>query len=291
MAITLTAQMVAPIMRGPAGCLQEPHRHQLQQQQTSSRLFVQQGLGTAARGFNRPTDTVITYPSIRIRPQANPQETELSFPQQYVPGPSTRIPFTVAETDISRFTSDIAFSDSSINSPPKDHQNDKKLYDLQQYDPGPSVIRSYTPTVSSTHRPFSRSASHTMDSSLYQNLLYANRPFQQNPSFRGPSKTQPNLPIAMRPTDIQYGRPSLPYQFGSFLHQQQPSLPRQNIQEPILPAAGSAPHCSDTVVSSLRDLLSARTTQSTPLPQASMPLGRREQQEVHVTPSRVSNST
>jgi hypothetical protein len=289
--------MVAPIMRGPAGCLQEPHRHELQQQQTSSRLSVQQEMGTAARGFNRPTDTVITYPNIRIRPQANPQETELSFPQQYVPGPWTRLPFTVAETDISRFTSDIAISESSSsgNSPPKAHQNGKKLYQLQHYEPGPSVIRSYTPTVSSTHRPFSRSASHTMDSSLYQNLLYANRPFQQHQSFRGPSKTQPNLPIAMRPTDIPYERPSLPYRFGSFLHQQQPSLPPQNMQEPILPADGRAPHCSDTVVPSLlRDLLCSRTTQSTPLPPASMPLARREQQEVHVTASRaspVSNST
>jgi hypothetical protein len=247
-------------------------------------------MGTATRGFNRPTDTVITYPSIRIRPQANPQETELSFPQQYVPGPSTRLPFTVTETDISRFTSDTAISDSS-SSPPKAHQNGKKLYQLQQRVPGPSVIRSHMPTETSKHRSFSTLTSHTMSSSLYQNFWYAKKQFQQHQSFRGPSKTKPNLPIAMRPTDIQCERSSLPYRFGSFLHQQQPSLPTPNIPEQRVTAAGSAPLCSDTVVSSLGDLLCARTTQSTPLPPASTPLASREQQEVHVTPSRVSNST
>jgi hypothetical protein len=109
------------------------------------------------------------------------------------------------------------------------------------------------PTETSTHRPFSTSASNIMSSSVYQYLRYVNRLFQQQQSSRGPSKAQPILPIARAPIDIQYERLYLPYRFGLFLHDQQLGLPCQNIQERIVPAAGSAPHCSDTVSSS-RDL-------------------------------------
>jgi hypothetical protein len=132
------------------------------------------------------------------------------------------------------------------------------------------------PTETSTNRPFSTSASHIMSSSLNQNLIYANRLFQQQQTSQGPSTTQLILPIAMWPTDIQYERLYLPYQVGWFLHHQQPSLPHQDVREPIVPAADSAPQCP---------------TQPTPLPPASVPLASREQQEVHVAPSRVSNST
>jgi hypothetical protein len=84
---------------------------------------------------------------------------------------------------------------------------------------------------------------------------------------------------------------------------QQPSLPRRSVPGPVVRAvtsdtaitADSARHSSGTDsglnVSSRIALPAARPTQQPPVPPAPVPPPRPEQQEMHVAPSRVSNSS
>jgi hypothetical protein len=112
-------------------------------------------------------------------------------------------------------------------------------------------------------------------------------------------------PIARKPYDIAnskaYNHLNVAHSYGNQLHQQQPRLPCPRILGQIVPALRSKSWNTDynagysngtssrMALPSNFQLPAVRPSQSTPLPPGLGPLARREQQEMHVAPSRLSN--
>jgi hypothetical protein len=284
-------------------------KYQLEQQKPLRSLSIQERSMTAATEFTSPTDTAISNTKSSIQYQCHRIDILPFEPQIFLPGLSGQQQYIPAETDVSRSMNDTVHYDNS-SSLPHVHHYDNQLYQPQQALSGPSTQRATEAPRTHFFRPLETTEYNTNYSSQYQESRNFNQFYQQKQlCLPEPTKIHPIRPIARRACDIATSNTNYDHlhqaQAHGFMVQQVQlimSLPRPSVPRPIVPAvtfdttktADSARQSSDTdsgpIVSSSLALPAARPTQQSPLPPASVQPTRPEQQEMHVAPSRVSNS-
>jgi hypothetical protein len=187
-----------------------------------------------------------------------------------------------------------------------------QYYGNQLYHPQPSLSGPSTELETEAartyfFRPLESTEYNTNYSTQYQESRNFNHLHQQQQlSLPEPTEIQPIRPIASTPCDVatsntNYDHLRQAQAYGFML--QQPSLPRPSVPGPIVPAVtsdttnatDSARHSigihSGLNVSSSLDFPTARPTQPSPMTPAPVPPVRPEKQEMHIAPSRVSNSS
>jgi hypothetical protein len=282
-------------------------KYQLEQQ-SLSRLSVQERSMSATTDFTIPTDTANSNTSISNQYQGQQIDIQPFEPQQFLPGLSVQRQFIPAETGVSRFMNYTINRDNSSRLSHA-HHYDNQFYQPQQSLSGPSTQRSTEAARTHSFRPLETTEYNTNYSSQYhESRTFIQIHQQQQLCLPEQTQIQPIRPIARRPCDIatsntNYGHLHQAQAYGFMLQQVQPSLPRPYVPGPIVPAvtsdttntADGGRHSSGTdsglAVSSGLALPAARPIQPSPATPAPVSPTRPEQQEMHVAPLQVRNSS
>jgi hypothetical protein len=263
---------------------------------------------SATTEVTSPTDTAISNTNSSNQYQGHWIDIQPFEPQQFLPGLSGQQQYIPTETDINRYMIDTINYDNSSRLPHA-HQHHNQLYQPQQTLSGPSTQRATEAARTYSFRPLETTEYNTNYSTQYQqSRTFIQIHQQQHLWLPEPTEIEPIWPIASTPYDVPTSNTNYDhlYQaqaYGFMLQQEQLSLPRPILPGPVVQAvnfdttktADSGRQSSDTdsgpIVSSRLALTTTSPTQQSLLPPATLQPTRHEQQEMHVAPSRVSNSS